>query len=276
LEDGGTLRTAQEPEGGTRQVGREREGRCRTPELRQLANRTRTYVAGGMERRMSLDPRIEAIRQKYNLRTDDFWELPQKRGSYCVKHSALEIVAAQAGIKFSAPQIIEANGGAGVAAVCVEGEMDGRKVWSIGECNPKNNRNSYPWAMAEKRAIDRVILKLAGIHGLVYSDNEIEGDDAPAQPTQAVKISSYRAKQLFKTDVLLSEIDNAKTLKRCDELNELFNVELAFLPTPWIKQFRDRIDQQREALSKGSEASQQAAVSANESLDQQYRETMRA
>lgn len=124
-----------------------------------------------------LDPRIEAVRQQYDLRKDDFWELPQKKGSWCVKHAALEIVAAKAGIVFDMPQVLEAKGEAGIAAVCVRGTMGNRSMWSIGECNPKNNRNAYPWAMAEKRAVDRVILKLVGIHGLVYSEDEMPNDE---------------------------------------------------------------------------------------------------
>lgn len=227
-----------------------------------------------------LDPRIDAVRQQYNLASSDFWQIPQN-GQWVVKHSALEIVAAKAGITFDMPQIIERNAEGLVTSLVVQGAMGDRREWATGETNPTNysvkgKQPAYPWAMSEKRAKDRVILKLTGIHGLVYSDNEVDTGEGASTPAVVQQISSYRAKQLFKTDVLLSEIDNAKTLKRCDELSELFTVELAFLPTPWIKQFRDRIDQQREAITKGSEAGQQAAVSANESLDQQFRETMRA
>lgn len=131
---------------------------------------------------MALDPRVEAIRVEYDLDRDSFWELPQKKGTYCVKHAALEVVAAKAGIKFDMPQILEAHGGEGVAAVCVQGSFQDRFVWSIGEASPKNNKNAYPWAMAEKRAIDRVILKLIGIHGLVYSDAEGDFSDRQEAP----------------------------------------------------------------------------------------------
>lgn len=152
---------------------------------------------------MALDPRIEAIRERYGLDRSDFWELPQKKGTWLVKHAALEIVAAKAGIEFTMPQIIEANGGEGIAAVCVSGELDGRAVWSIGECSPKNNKNAYPWAMAEKRAIDRVILKLIGIHGLVYSEDEADFDRAPAAPAkfedQPEPMSNTAAKEHWKT-----------------------------------------------------------------------------
>lgn len=131
---------------------------------------------------MALDPRIEAIRVAYDLDKTDFWELPQKKGTWVAKHSALEVAAAKAGIRFDLPTILEAHGGEGVAAVCVQGQMGDRFAWSIGEASPKNNKNAYPWAMAEKRAVDRVVLKLLGIHGLLYSEEE--ADDFKARPSE--------------------------------------------------------------------------------------------
>lgn len=219
---------------------------------------------------MALDPRIETIRAQYGLSGDDFWELPQKKGTWLVKHSALEIVAAKAGIRFDMPQVLEAKGAEGSAAVCVRGELGDRWEWSIGEANPKNSKNSYPWAMAEKRAKDRVILKLSGIHGLVYSEEEMSGDERAPVQVAMPQISSYRAKQLLKTDVLLSEIDGAKTAKRCDELTELFRGELAFLPKPWTDQFLERLAQRRLELATPNPA----IVAAAETLDRQYAETI--
>lgn len=175
-----------------------------------------------------LDPRIEAIRVEYGLSKDDFWELPQKKGTYCAKHAALEVVAAKAGIVFDMPQIIEAHGAEGTAAVCVRGTFAQRSVWSIGECNPKNNRNAYPWAMAEKRAVDRVILKLIGIHGLVYSEDELSDADerlprqdaAPAPRQQQsrhdaeepAEMSNTAAKAHWKT--IYDEMADCTTLKQ--------------------------------------------------------------
>lgn len=219
---------------------------------------------------MALDPRIEVIREKYGLSKDDFWQLPQRAGTWLVKHAALEIVAAKAGILFDMPQVLEAKGADGSAAVCVRGVLGERWEWSIGEASPKNSKNAYPWAMAEKRAKDRVILKLSGIHGLVYSEEEMAGEDrASHAPAPVAQISSYRAKQLLKTDVLLAEIDKAATLKRCDELAELFETELAFLPGKWVESFLERIDQRREDLE-----TPDPAVTANETLDRQFRDTI--
>lgn len=122
----------------------------------------------------NLDPRIEAIRAKYDLGKDDFWELPQKKGTWLAKHSALEAAAAKAGIMFDPPTVIESNSAEKIVALCVSGGLSDRQEWSIGEASPANNKNAYPYAMAEKRGKDRVILKLLGLHGLVYSEEEMD------------------------------------------------------------------------------------------------------
>lgn len=220
---------------------------------------------------MALDPRLETVREKYGLARDDFWELPQKKGTWIAKHSALEVAAAKAGIQFDNPITIEAQTEAGIAVLSVTGVMSDRREWATGEASPKNNKNAYPWAMAEKRAKDRVILKLIGIHGLVYSDAEGDfRDDAPAAQPMG-KISAYRAKQLLKTDVLLSEIDGA-TEKHVGILRELFTTELSFLPPNWTKMFLERLDQRTAQLDSDDH---QPPVDPNSTLDRQFAETMR-
>lgn len=121
---------------------------------------------------MALDPRIEAVRVQYGLEQTDFWQIPQNKQWVC-KHAALEVVATKANVLWSPPQIIQADTANGIAVLSVTGQMGERIEWATGEASPKNNKNSYPWAMAEKRAKDRVVLKLVGIHGLVYSEDEM-------------------------------------------------------------------------------------------------------
>ena len=49
-------------------------------------------------------------------------------------------------------------------------------IQTFGEASPKNNRNAYPVAMAEKRAKSRIVLMLSGFyeHGIFGED---ESDD---------------------------------------------------------------------------------------------------
>lgn len=95
-------------------------------------------------------------------------------GTPVILHAALERIADHVNIVFEPPQIIEAQSQAKIAVVCVRGNMDSLTAWSIGEATPANNKNEYPWAMAEKRAKDRVILKLIGASGFVYSEEEAD------------------------------------------------------------------------------------------------------
>lgn len=95
-------------------------------------------------------------------------------GTYVLLHKALEKVAAHRKVVFDAPQILTANVSAKEVVVLVTGRMGELSEWSIGEAAPYNNKNSYPFAMAEKRAKDRVILKLVGLHGDVYSEDEAD------------------------------------------------------------------------------------------------------
>ena len=95
-------------------------------------------------------------------------------GTYVLLHKALEKVAVARKIKFDAPQILESDSSKRIVSLMVMGHMGDKSEWSIGEASPSNNKNSYPYAMAEKRAKDRVILKLVGLHGDVYAEDEAD------------------------------------------------------------------------------------------------------
>lgn len=233
------------------------------------------------------DERVESLRQTYGLEVSDFWELPQAKGKWCVKHSALEVVAVKAGIEFDPPVVVEADGANGVVAMVVTGYMmtevkDGpsvRKVrrseWSVGEASPKNSRNSYPWAISEKRAKDRVILKLAGIHGLVYSEDEL---DTPQKPVAAATVagngsvavsapdhleaalgpsmgsgtlkSSAQAKRDGDWELLKQEIDACGNLVELNLLvaSKAFLGAVAPIPKVWKEHLRDYIAETRKAF----------------------------
>ena len=113
-------------------------------------------------------------------------------GTMVIYHKALERIAAKAGIHFPIEkmQIIEADAKSKIATMIVVGVMNDQEEWSVGEASPSNNKNSYPWAMAEKRAKDRVVLKLIGLHGEIYSEQEADDfkPQAPVNPRDGVGI----------------------------------------------------------------------------------------
>jgi len=100
------------------------------------------------------------------------------QGTAVIYHKALERVAAQAKIQFDAPSIVRAE--RDEAVILVTGRMGERVEWSIGEAligvnyRVSGKQAAYVYAMAEKRAKDRVILKLIELHGLVYSEEEAD------------------------------------------------------------------------------------------------------
>src|SRR5215218_7841821 len=100
------------------------------------------------------------------------------QGQAVIYHKALERIAAQAQIQFEPPSIVRAE--RDEAVILVTGRMGERAEWSIGEAlvgvnyRVSGKQAAYVYAMAEKRAKDRVILKLIELHGLVYSEEEAD------------------------------------------------------------------------------------------------------
>tara|TARA_B100000963_G_scaffold75955_1_gene64095 strand:- start:3522 stop:4283 length:762 start_codon:yes stop_codon:yes gene_type:complete len=106
---------------------------------------------------------------------DNTWEVKHGGKSItCVKHKALEKIAAHKQIRFDPPAMIANDPDKRVAAMCVTGHLGDRAEWAIGEAAPSNNKNNYPYAMAEKRAKDRVILKLLNVAGDYYAQDEAD------------------------------------------------------------------------------------------------------
>ena len=100
------------------------------------------------------------------------WEIPQKKGQWAVHHFACERMAAHKGIQFDPP--VPLHVGPDFVALSVTGHLNGRSEWSVGEASEATTKNKYYCAMAEKRAKDRVILKLIGVHGQVYAEDEAD------------------------------------------------------------------------------------------------------
>ena len=114
---------------------------------------------------------IEIIKELEMTKDETLWDC---HGTWVMYHKALEKIAAHKGVTFDEPKIIHSDMALKSVVMLVTGRMDQRSEWSFGEATPANNKNAYPFAMSEKRAKDRVILKLVGLHGDVYSDAEID------------------------------------------------------------------------------------------------------
>jgi hypothetical protein len=132
-----------------------------------------------------LPKEIADFMEKHGVTSDEIWLVAGGK-NYAIKHKALERIAADNGIKFDRPSVIEANAADKIAVVCVFGTMGDRTEWSFGEAAPYNYRTTekmaaYPYAMAEKRAKDRVVLKLLNTHGTLYSEDEADDFKQPRE-----------------------------------------------------------------------------------------------
>lgn len=127
---------------------------------------------------MSADDAIRSVLKEYGEDFNDKGTVWRVQGTAVISHKALERIAAKAGIKYALPTIIRSE--RDEAVLLVSGTLGERMEWSIGEALVNANyrvsgrQAAYVWAMAEKRAKDRVILKLVSLHGLAYSEEEAD------------------------------------------------------------------------------------------------------
>lgn len=131
-----------------------------------------------------IEPEVGKVLKACGLDQSAVWKHKQS-GKWIVYHWALEKAAAKKKIKFDQPTIVHADPAGKLATIIVTGHLGEQCEWSFGEAAPYNTTQSYPFAMAEKRGKDRVILKLIGLHGLAYSEEEADDFKEPATKVQA-------------------------------------------------------------------------------------------
>jgi len=204
----------------------------------------------------NLEPRIEAVRAKYDLSVDDFWQIKQNKQWVC-KHAALEIVAVKAKIEWLPPQIIEANAPQLVTSMIVTGKMGDRIEWATGETNQTNysvsgKQPAYPWAMSEKRAKDRVVLKLVGIHGLVYSEDEMPSEaPEPARNDEKAPKSQEAREAYAYLQKDLRSIGNVDDLRRWWDDGDVKELRRK-IPEDWQRELRQEWEKTGKAMSKAN------------------------
>jgi|DEB0MinimDraft_12_1074336.scaffolds.fasta_scaffold01467_2 hypothetical protein len=116
------------------------------------------------------DP-LKDLCEKYNLHNDDTFKSPQ--GWTIIKRRGIDKIQAIANIDINY-DIVEYTP-AESAAIKATSKWNSRILTTFGESNTKNCRQSYVLAMAEKRAMSRIVLKLTGFYELgVMSEDESE------------------------------------------------------------------------------------------------------
>ena len=130
--------------------------------------------------------------KKYNVETSDFWILMNATKNGKMAYTGL-IISHNGCLKIN--DCLEQK----FEPACVSLDKDGYKgslvytyvhpgqgIYEVGEVNPANCKNEYPYAMAYKRLFDRVVLKLSKLaYAGIYSDSEADEFaqriDAPEQ-----------------------------------------------------------------------------------------------
>ena len=202
---------------------------------------------------------IKELAEKYELQKDDFWELRKNSGKWIITHDACEKIAEIEGIVFDPPvivsyqpTIITENGEkvqqvkwgkqfwkpawagtcqkkTGDVAMIVTGyktDNPDYKIWTTGEANALNCTAEYYMAMAEKRAKDRVILKLINAYEQgIYSDveaDDFQKHDKPPTEKQLDLLHNLAAE----LEVKVAGVDNMTREEVSEMINDLKEQQL--------------------------------------------------
>jgi len=137
-----------------------------------------------------------------------------------IKHYEVEKMAAQFDV-FTTIELVNCDLPKSCAVVKAIAKHQGCSYESFGEVSPLNNDFEYPVSVAEKRAVDRAILKALGIHGKYYSN--VEMPPAPRTENQGVDVRNH-------PQIILDRIAAASHDANLDEVmsdNKEFLAELS-------------------------------------------------
>ena len=180
---------------------------------------------------------IKELSKKYNLTKDDYWQEPRSK-KWITTHDTCEKIASIENIIIQPPQII--NSEKDLVRMIVVAKKGDKVMWADGEADSTNCKINYKFAMASKRAIDRVILKLIDAYQYgIYS--EVEADDFK------------KPKYEHRTDEQAQEFDELKGHPAFDGLRKFSNDEWRKCNS--IKEYEDVLVRMRTERDKFDEIS---------------------
>ena len=130
--------------------------------------------------------KLKELAKRYGLGQDDFWQLPQNNRVHILTHDACEKIASIEGVRYEKPEWLS-KGEGGVWAVQASGyKSDDPEniLWTTGEASKQNCTAKYLVNMAEKRAKDRLVLKLIKAYEYGIKSEE-EADEFKKPDTEA-------------------------------------------------------------------------------------------
>ena len=197
---------------------------------------------------------IKDLAEKYELSKEpdvDFWK-HQQSGQWILTHNAVEKIAIMEKIEISDIKILNSEEDLvrmlitmRIPFEIIDSETDKniivyKEVTSIGEADRKNCRSQYLGSMAEKRGIDRCVLKLISAYQYGIS-SEVEADDF-AKPRHYQKTQDQLAEfdKLLSDDVFAGERNEVKAnWKKCNSFSQ---TEL------FLSQMKNKIENKNEEL----------------------------
>lgn len=223
---------------------------------------------------------VLSFMEQYGVESDEIWEV--HGSTWVVKHKALERVAVEVGVVFDRPNVIACDLAQKSMIVCAYGKLGDKSEWSFGEATPANCKNAYFAAMAEKRARDRVILKLLITHGALYSeseadeftqrpnphdtraedihDGEIDGDIPPPAATSNPRLNKFDSSIMKVKDARPVYAELVKEMLRYQNADELRDWAAArkddihALPGEWPETFRIEYTKHKQSITNGKAA----------------------
>tara|TARA_R100000655_G_scaffold66000_1_gene104406 strand:+ start:23 stop:400 length:378 start_codon:yes stop_codon:yes gene_type:complete len=120
---------------------------------------------------MNNKEQLNTLFKKYELDKEDTFK---HKHYHIITRSGIDKIQARAEININY-DLKHYNPDLKTCIIKATGKCNDVEIQTYGECSPENNRNAYPVAIAEKRAMSRIVLKLCGFYELgVFGEDESE------------------------------------------------------------------------------------------------------
>ena len=193
---------------------------------------------------ISLEGYLKRLRQNGGM-TEMKDKLGKPTGKWIIKHLEVEGLAQHYNIETNI-ELVHCDLAKDVAVVKAVALHNTKKFTTLGEASPKNNQFDYPIAVAEKRAVDRAILKALGIHGNVYSDQEMPNEKSNNNENTGIKLDHADIiEQRIKTCTHQANLEQLKSQ------NKKFLTELKLKDLPRFEILKKAFVDRNQQFTKG-------------------------
>ena len=163
---------------------------------------------------------IKELAQKFKLDPKvDFWKHKQS-GKWIITHDACEKIASMENIVMKSWTTL--NSERDFCRFLITMAKDNKEITSIGEASKENCQSRYYGSMAEKRGVDRCILKLINAYEYgVYSDSEADSFKRTPNSTEDIEMQTTPIPASSKQKNLIMSLEQQANVKRHIEFDGL-------------------------------------------------------